>query len=411
MGFADNYFIRFQAETEAEPQPVPENLGLAVVIPAYNEPDIEDTLISLLHNYEPGCKTDVILVVNVSDDDPKDMVARNLTDYQHYSEFAQTLDHPFIRLSVFWKTFSKKYAGPGSARKFGMDIALDRFNKINQHEGVIISLDADAVVSKNYLSDIYAHFKNNPKQDAATIYFEHPYQEGDDPIILYELYLRYFRHALEWSTYPHYFYFIGSCFAVKALPYAKQGGMNRKNAGEDFYFLNKIELNGVLGECNKPVVYPSGRISDRVPFGTGPEVKKIKNEGGYDVYSLRCFEELSGLVKFINTSYNMTRAEYDKQIKAFDKPVQAYLSKIYLRDAMENARNNSTNKASYLRRIYRYFDTFKVIRLLNYLSEHLHTKNDVTIESSGLADKLGIKYDDRSGESLLEAYRKYDRTK
>lgn len=411
MGFADNYFIRFQAETEAESQPVPEDLGLAVVIPAYNEPDIEDTLISLLHNYEPGCTTDIILVVNVPDDDPKDTIARNLTDYQHYREFAKTLEHPFIRLSVFWKTFSRKYAGPGSARKYGMDIALDRFNRINNKDGIIISLDADAVVSKNYLSDIYTHFRDNTNQDAVTIYFEHPYQDEEDPVVLYELYLRYFHHALEWSTYPHYFYFIGSCFAVKAQPYAKQGGMNRKNAGEDFYFLNKIELNGILGQCNKPVVYPSGRISDRVPFGTGPEVKKIKHEGSYDVYSLRCFEELSVLVKFINTSYHITRAEYDKQIKAFDKPVQAYLSKIYLRDAMENARNNTTNETSYLRRIYRYFDTFKVIRLLNHLSGHLYPKNDVINESINLADNLGIKYDIPSGESLLEAYRKHDRTK
>lgn len=410
MTFADNYFKRFQAEPDSNPQPVPDKLGLAVVIPAYNEPDIEDTLISLLHNYEPGCIIDVILVFNAPDDKPEEVINRNLTDFQHYSEFAETLDHPFINLSVYWQVFPKKVAGPGSARKLGMDIALDRFNKINKNDGVILSLDADAVVSKNYLSSVYSCFSKNPDQDAATIYFEHPYQEADDPIVLYELYLRYFRHALKWTGYPHHFYSIGSCFAVRADAYAAQGGMNRKNAGEDFYFLNKIEINGNLGECNTPVVYPSGRVSDRVPFGTGPEVRKIKEEGRYDVYSMKCFELLAKVVRFVDKTYEISKADYDKSLDNFDGAVAEYFSRVYLWDAIEDARKNSTDEKSYLKRLYRYYDTFKVIRFLNYLSEHLHPKNDVAIESALLADKLEILYEDRDEESLLEAYRKYDQS-
>jgi hypothetical protein len=409
MSFANTYFDRFQAEPEAEPQPVPDDLGLAVVIPAFNEPDVEDTLISLLHNYDPDCKVDVILVFNAPDDKPEEVINRNLTDYQHYSEFAKTLDHPLINLSVFWKVFPKKIAGPGSARKFGMDIATDRFNRINKPDGVLVSLDADAVVSKNYLQSIYRHFKDHQKQDAATIYFEHQYQEDDDPVVLYELYLRYFRHAMEWSGYPHHFYSIGSCFAVKAKAYADQGGMNRKNAGEDFYFLNKIELNGVLGECNAPVVYPSGRVSDRVPFGTGPEVKKIREDGGYDVYSMKCFQLLSDVVKFVNTTYQISKSDYDNKLNAFEPAVKQYLERVYLWDAIEEATKNSTDEASYLKRLYRYYDTFKVIRFLNFLSEQVYPKNDVAIESANLADKLDIQYDAHYAEALLEAYRIYDK--
>lgn len=409
MAFADTYFRRFKAVTEENMQPVPENLGLAVVIPAYNEPDIEDTLISLLHNEDPGCMVDVILVLNASEDKEERIINRNLTDYQHYYEFSKTLDHPFIRLCVYWQLFPKKIAGPGSARKYGMDLAIQRFNSINNSDGVIVSLDADTVVSKNYLSAIRKHFINNPLDDAATIYYEHQYQEADDPVVLYELYLRYFRHALEWSKYPHHFYSIGSCFAVKAKSYAEQGGMNRKNAGEDFYFLNKIELNGILGECNEPVVYPSGRISDRVPFGTGPEVQKIREEGGYDVYTLKSFGLLTSLVELLNESYYMEEEVFNSRILELPLVVQNYQARIYLWDAIEDARGNVSDEAAYLKRLYRYFDTFKVIRLLNSIAEKHFAKHDVANEAANLADKLGIKYEDHTEESLLESFRMYDK--
>ncbi len=411
MGFADTYFNRFQAEQNEILQPVSDDLELAVVIPAYNEPDIEDTLIGLFHNDDPGCKVDVFLIFNAPEDKDEQIINRNLTDYQHYCSVAESLKHDFIQLHVYWQLFPKKIAGPGSARKYGMDKAIQRFNAIDNPNGIIISLDADAVVSRNYLKSIRQHFINHPEQDGATIYFEHQYQSEDDPVVLYELYLRYFRHAMEWSGYPHHFYAIGSCFAVKAKAYAEQGGMNRKNAGEDFYFLNKIELNGILGECNTPIVYPSGRVSDRVPFGTGPEVKKIREEGGYEVYSLKSFKILSDLVKLLNQTYEMTEETFITEMHNFPLCVQNYQSRIYLWDAILDARENSKDEKSFLKRLYRYFDTFKVIRFLNYLAENKLPKREVALVAAKLADELKLNYEDLSEESLLAAFRQYDKTK
>ena len=409
MAFANTYFKRFQTENEDIMQPVPNDLELAVVIPAYNEPDIEDTIIGLLHNIDPDCKVDLIIVFNAPEDKEERVINRNLTDYQHYLEFAKTLKHSFINMHVYWQQFPKKVAGPGSARKLGMDIAVQRFNSINKPNGIIISLDADTVISRDYLKNIREHFNKNPKEDAATIYFEHQYQDSDDPVVLYELYLRYFRHAMQWSGYPHHFYSIGSCFAVKAKAYADQGGMNRKNAGEDFYFLNKIELNGILGECNNAAVYPSGRVSDRVPFGTGTEVKRIREEGGYEVYSLKGFELLSDLVKLLNQTYEMTEEEFNKKIKEFPQAIQDYQARIYLWDGIMDARDNSKDESSFIKRLYRYFDTFKVIRLMNYLAEKAYPKCEVAKVAADLADAMGLSYEEKTEEALLAAYRSFDR--
>jgi len=42
-------------------------------------------------------------------------------------------------------------------------------------------------------------------------------------------------------------------------------GMNRREAGEDFYFLNKLAKLGDIGQIHATTVYPSARPSRRVP--------------------------------------------------------------------------------------------------------------------------------------------------
>ena len=93
-------------------------------------------------------------------------------------------------------------------------------------------------------------------------------------IQLYEDYLHYYKKALDYAGFPDSIYTIGSAFAVRADAYVKQGGMNRRQAGEDFYFLNKLTKLGKITEINDAYVYPSARVSDRVPFGTGAAMNK-----------------------------------------------------------------------------------------------------------------------------------------
>ena len=72
--------------------------------------------------------------------------------------------------------------------------------------------------------------------------------------------------------------------AVRPEAYMKQGGMNRRKAGEDFYFLNKIMSLGGFGECAETTIYPSPRTSKRVPFGTGQAVLRNVETKTYTTY-------------------------------------------------------------------------------------------------------------------------------
>ena len=68
--------------------------------------------------------------------------------------------------------------------------------------------------------------------------------QAREAIMKYELYLRYYRLALEYTGHPHAYHCIGSAFAVRTLDYVAQGGMNKRQAGEDFYFLQKLIATG-----------------------------------------------------------------------------------------------------------------------------------------------------------------------
>ena len=135
---------------------------------------------------------------------------------------------------------------------------------------------------------------------ACSIYFEHPLSGDEFPesiyksITLYELHLRFYFQALKYAGFPYVFHTVGSAFAVKALPYIKAGGMNRKQAGEDFYFIQKLVPSGGYFSLNTTTVYPSPRASFRVPFGTGASIGKLSGDKSPTLltYNILAFKEL-----------------------------------------------------------------------------------------------------------------------
>ncbi len=185
-----------------------------------------------------------------------------------------------------------------------MDEALYRLDKIGQEQGVILSMDADATVRPDYLIWNREAFWKESKNQCGNDLFEHPLEGNRYPpeiyqaITIYELYLRYYKFAFQFVKFPYSYYTVGSCFACRRKLMRKQGGMNSKQAGEDFYFLHKVFPLGHCAEINTTCVYPSPRISQRVPFGTGPMVNQIINSGNDDLltYDFRCFTDLKAFL-------------------------------------------------------------------------------------------------------------------
>ena len=250
-------------------------LGIVVVVPCCNEPDLVGSLASLRHCERPGCSVEVIVVVNASAGCRAEVRLQNQATLNIAAEWtAQHSDARFAFHTLHFPELPPKQAGVGLARKIGMDEALRRLDDIGRPDGIIAGYDADCRCAPNYLTAIERYFERTPASPGCSIYFEHPLEGPMSPqvyegVAAYELHLRYYIQALRHAGFPHAHHTLGSCMAVRADAYRKQGGMNKRKAGEDFHFLNKVIPLGGFADLTRTTVYPSPRPSDRVPFGTG----------------------------------------------------------------------------------------------------------------------------------------------
>jgi hypothetical protein len=281
--------------------------------------------------------------------------------------------------------------GAGFARKIGMDEALQRFDKIDNAEGIIVSLDADTLVEKNYFKEIKNFFENNKKICGANISFEHPTEGNEydkkiyEAIEIYEIYLRYYVEALRYTGFPYSFHTIGSAFCVRADTYAKQGGMVVNKSGEDFYFLQKVITSCNYGQIKTTRVYPSPRYTNRVIFGTGVAVREIieKYNFLYPTYRFEAFENLREFFLYVPFLYQ----KLDFKLLKMDNFLKEYLYKIGIEEKIEEIRKNTGNEKTFEKRFYRWFGALKILQYLNFLHSAQYEKNELLCETRKLLRK------------------------
>lgn len=361
-------------------------LGIGVVIPCYDEPGLLTCLRSLFTAKLPACDVEVLVVVNAPVNAAPESLARNEQTLAELKDFAGKVNNKRFRILFLNRILeSGKYAGVGLARRIGMDEMIHRFNSINNAQGLIVSLDADCVVSAGYFVEIENHLYRNKKAVAATLDFEHPLPDPtEDPalckaMIQYELYLRYYKHALKYTGFPYAYYTIGSAFAVKAEAYCRAGGMGKYQGGEDFYFLHKIFPLGETVEINTAKVYPAARLSDRVPFGTGPSlIKLVENNAEVKfTYPWKAFGWLRLFISEREKWYGLTAScildrwqelvfsEDDAQ--PFPPVFLAYLKENKFAEALEELGNNCASLSVFSKRFFDIFTALRILQALNAL--------------------------------------------
>jgi hypothetical protein len=154
---------------------------------------------------------------------------------------------------------------------------------------------------------------------------------------------------------------------VRADAYVKQGGMNRRKAGEDFYFLHKLTRLGQIHEITDAFVYPSARVSDRVPFGTGAAMNKWMNgtENLTLTYHFSAFSDLKQLFNRIDSLFKIKSDDYDALFAALPGSVQEYLHSADFADKLAEINQNSSSLSSFRKRFFQFFDAFIILRFLN----------------------------------------------
>jgi hypothetical protein len=397
--FAERYIqnnIVYPAFIEDEVSP---SLSMIVMIPCLNEPEILKTLESLW-NCEPIESTcEIIVAINHSESSSAEVKSFNHQTYESLQEWKLKNDRTdFILRPIFTPDVNPKFAGAGMARKIGMDEAIRRFDAVNRPDGVIVSLDSDCLVSANYLHQIESVFSEDKTCFAATIHFEHRFNEMKDEkqrkgIQLYESYLHYYKQSLDFAGFPDSIYTIGSAFAVRADAYVKQGGMNRRQAGEDFYFLNKLTKLGKIREIQEAVVFPSARVSDRVPFGTGAAMLKWMNKED-DLtltYNFAAFQDLKFLFDQVDSFFRINTKELSERISALPDSIQGYIQSIDFNSKLSEVNQNSSSLSSFRKRFFQFFDGFIILRFLNFAHLNYYPRQDLTGAIQLLRENSGIK--------------------
>jgi len=385
MSFADAYLKKISLDPSLDIQAPSKDLSIVVAIPACNEPDILKTLSSLLHCERPHGAVEIIILINTAETATADVRSQNLLTEKEVLAYARTHHEKGFRMLVSHVPgLPQRDAGAGLARKMAMDHALSRFNHLNRTEGIILSLDADTICEENYLIEVARQFRDYPDTKACNIRYEHPLEGSTFPgsvyngIIQYELHLRYYIQALRFAGHPHAYHTVGSAFGVRADIYAAQGGMNKRKAGEDFYFLQKIIPLGGFYEINATKVMPSPRPSDRVGFGTGPVISKFLRGETTELqtYHPNVFFDLKEFLSTVPSLFNAGRQSLQQLLEDYPPAVRENLSHEFISRILE-IRGNSARESTFINRFYRWFNMFRTLKYINYAHQHHYPRMPV----------------------------------
>ena len=365
MNFAAHYFERYKALPPFFYDEPDKELRIVVIIPCIDDDFIFNTLDSLDSADTIDAKIEVIVNVNSGENTPGDIIERNRIIFGGLKQKAESGYYRNFRLlPMIVEGTVKKKSGVGFARKTAMDEAVRRFAAVNNPDGLIVSLDADTVVSGKYFQEIERamcddsfgcftfQFKHNNDMD---VYPE----DVINACKMYEIYLRYYRLSLKTFDFPFAIHTIGSCFAIRAEAYIKLGGMTPRQGGEDFYFLQKAVKMHPVYEVREPIVFPSPRVSHRVPFGTGPSVHQIIEKGGYEVYNPMLF----GLLKdFYELFPALEQADIENKIPA---EIMHYIGRENFDSKLSECRTYSSSSKAFVKRMFDNYDAFFIVKFLN----------------------------------------------
>ena len=390
---------------------------IIVAIPCFNEAKVLDSLQSLFNCEDPGCIVEVIVVVNHGSHEDAQIKNWNIEISFAIEKWAKSHEKSYLSFHLI-RAFDlpNKHAGVGLARKIGMDEAVKRLEEIDEKNGVIACFDSDCLCSPNFLKEIATLYKKKPATNAALLYFEHPLR-GDfqsevyDGIVNYELHLRYYKNALKFTGFPFAYHTVGSCITVSSEAYQKQGGMNKKKAGEDFYFLQKIFPLGGIENITSAIIYPSPRPSNRVPFGTGRAINQMlaKPNNSYETYNPKSFIDLKPLIDLAPEFYH--KKAFKSMENRLPPSISEFLKSIDFSSNISKIRKNHTSEKRFLNSFFQWFNGFTVLKFVHFARDYFHENIDVFEASKWIISKLmADKENAISKRTALQYLRELDRS-
>jgi hypothetical protein len=407
------YFKRFpDFSIDINQEIFPEHLQTIIVIPCYKEAEIIETLNSLANCDSPKQKTLVLILVNASESIDTSVKVYNEATYQNIQDFIAQNESKNLSFKAFINNaLPTKHAGVGYARKILMDTALSIFSD-QESDGIIVNTDADCLFTENYITAIENAFENS-KAKHGVMHYEHRIDTEENPILAqgiteYELHLRYYKQALEWTNYPNVIHNIGSCMLCRASIYALEGGMNKRKAGEDFYFMNKLAKSHEFLEVKHASVLPSCRTSDRVPFGTGKAMNDyIETQTVvFQSYDFGCFIALKDFISKVDLLYTQSFNELKNELN--DLSFQFFES-IDIDNNLLKIKKQSKDLEHFKKNFFFWFDHLKALQFIHFCTDKQFPKISILDASLQFLKQEEISLPKNDSRSILEQFRTLDK--
>jgi len=273
--------------------------------------------------------------------------------------------------------------GVGHARKTGADLAAYLVHQRRVRSPWIHCTDADVRLPQRYLTCSAAISDDSAQDTAALVYpFRHSVvmDNTDDEIMqatqLYEYSLRYYVAGLSFAGSPYAFHTIGSTMAVNAAHYARVRGFPRRQAGEDFYLLNKLAKVGSVrqlsAETDCEPIDIAARRSDRVPFGTGAAVGKLMElenpKKEFLLYHPTVFSLLQSWLGSLPAFWQARSSDIGAILS--QQVLIGGLEELGATAALQHALRQSSDARQFKRQMHTWFDAFRTLKLIHYLRDH-----------------------------------------
>ena len=388
------------------------DLAAVIVIPVLAESNrLFHTLRDLAANPAHPLRHTLILCV-VNNRSPEMAGAADCADNQNclklLSDFAG--QHPELRLNWINAASPGQELGPkegvGLARKIGLDWGAKLLCDGGKVHSPLISLDADTRVPTTYLGAIYDHFQDASSW-AAVVEYAHPTEgDGDETraILAYELFLRYQEMALYGAGSPYHYPAIGSTMICTPTAYAAAGGMNRRQAGEDFYFLQQLAKTGRVTRLRDTVIAPSSRGSHRVPFGTGRKVNafSVDQDDAYLTYDPVSYDRLGRWIRTAEGGLDDSGKSLLAKAYVIEEALGEFLQQQKFVDAWDRIRSQGRAEKHRLRQFHEYFDGFRTLKLTHYLRDNTFPRVDLFEALATVAQRQQVALEDLVGPHTRE---------
>jgi len=389
-------YIKHYAERQAIDigASIPDNLLFdhTLIIPAYNE--TADFLRDIKNSQLYRHSILIILIINQPNDtttsiqnkqlwhNSKDMGELiNEGENYHFSHWVST---NIYLLAVDQFNTNRKLPpkqGVGLARKIGCDIATILIEQKIVLSQWIHTSDADTQLPNDY-------FQQTPQTDtysAGLYHFQHipcsPDSEGRipsknteiaDATSLYETALQYYVDGLTYAGSPFAYHSLGSCITFNASHYAQVRGFPKRAGGEDFYLLNKLRKLGKIKKLTGKPLLISARLSNRAPFGTGPAVVRIIEDGlnksNYPYYNPTVFVDLRKVIQHFKLLFSK-RFRTREWLNDLPKIQQNALVELGIESLFRHIETQIKNEEECDKHILNWFDAFKTLKFIHFLDD------------------------------------------